>query len=321
MLYLPNASAQEVTKSNLPEGAKLRIGKGILGEIAYFPDGTRFAVATSIGIWVYDSISGEELYQLTDHTNGINSIRFSIDGKVFATEVPDGSINLWNIQTRQNILTLTDDEKDLSQTIFSPNGNVLATTSTIKDSISNKSVQLWDALTGKHLKTVTRGNCKFYNKRFSPDGKSIATWTHRDTTMQLWNVTSGEHLKTITNHDFQDFKAYFSPDGNTIATYCIDESVGLWEFSTGEFLDTLVQQDSDNFSSACFTPDGMILATGGSSNGNVDLWDVRNGKHLKTLTGHKGSVTNICFASNGKMFASGGSDGTIRLWSTTLDYI
>ena len=43
----------------LPEGAKARLGKGWISEtaysaIAYAPDGARLAVASSVGIWLYD---------------------------------------------------------------------------------------------------------------------------------------------------------------------------------------------------------------------------------------------------------------------------
>ena len=46
-----NGVAQEYTRWGLPEGAKLRLGKGRVNRIAYSPDGARLAVAGSIGIW------------------------------------------------------------------------------------------------------------------------------------------------------------------------------------------------------------------------------------------------------------------------------
>ncbi|MCG9134712.1 hypothetical protein J5I95_23895 [Candidatus Poribacteria bacterium] len=53
-LYLLSSVAQDYTQWGLPEGAKVRIGKGRINEITYSPDGTQLAVATSIGIWVYN---------------------------------------------------------------------------------------------------------------------------------------------------------------------------------------------------------------------------------------------------------------------------
>ena len=47
--YQNQRSARLIPDWNLPEGAKMRLGKGeISGNIAYSPDGTRLAVASTI---------------------------------------------------------------------------------------------------------------------------------------------------------------------------------------------------------------------------------------------------------------------------------
>ena len=84
ILFLPYSFAQDTTKSNLLESAKIRLGKGTLGEIDYFPDATRFAVATSIGVWIYDSITqdtigGKVVRQVVVLAKGLNARRhFSV---------------------------------------------------------------------------------------------------------------------------------------------------------------------------------------------------------------------------------------------------
>ena len=61
LLSFSSSSAQEYTRWHLPEGAIARLGKGNIEELVYFPDGTRLAVRSSIGIWVYDTLTGEEV--------------------------------------------------------------------------------------------------------------------------------------------------------------------------------------------------------------------------------------------------------------------
>ena len=52
----------DYTQWGLPKEAKARLGKGgVTGNIAYSPDGTRMAVASHIGVWIYDAQSGEEI--------------------------------------------------------------------------------------------------------------------------------------------------------------------------------------------------------------------------------------------------------------------
>ena len=65
VLFLPTTPAQEYAQWHLPKGAIARLGKGSLNEIQYSPDGARLAVATSIGIWLYDTTTNREVALLT----------------------------------------------------------------------------------------------------------------------------------------------------------------------------------------------------------------------------------------------------------------
>ena len=61
-LFALNTFAQDYTQWSLPEGATARLGKGfVFGNIAYSPDGTRLAVVSSIGIWLYDTATYHEV--------------------------------------------------------------------------------------------------------------------------------------------------------------------------------------------------------------------------------------------------------------------
>ena len=51
---MKNNLEKEPMQWNLPKYARARLGKGTIREIQYSPDGTILAVASSIGIWLYD---------------------------------------------------------------------------------------------------------------------------------------------------------------------------------------------------------------------------------------------------------------------------
>ena len=44
------------------------------------------------------------------------------------------------------------------------------------------------------------------------------------------------------------------------------------------------------------------------------MWNARTGAHLRTLTGHTGSVESVAFSPDGSTLASGSWDGTVLLW-------
>lgn len=61
-----------------------------------------------------------------------------------------------------------------------------------------------------------------------------------------------------------------------------------------------------------YTADGMHIAVASS----IGIWfyEAQRGKELDLLTGHTGGVSSIDFSPDGKILASGSSDGTICLW-------
>ena len=96
-LYVPPIFAQDSPQWHLPEGAKARLGKGEIVEIAYSPDGRRLAVGSSIGIWIYDTQTGQELDLLTGHRGSVRSVSFRPDGNTLATGSSDGTVLLWEL--------------------------------------------------------------------------------------------------------------------------------------------------------------------------------------------------------------------------------
>ena len=125
-LFLPISSAQDYTIKGLPDGATKRLGKGSINEIAYSPDGNQLAVASSIGIWMYDAHTGEELNLFTGHTRAVESVSFSPDGQTLASGYSDNTLLLWDVRTGETLRALTGHTHYVLSVSFSPDGQMLA---------------------------------------------------------------------------------------------------------------------------------------------------------------------------------------------------
>ena len=106
--FLSNGFAQNYTQWQLPGGAKMRLGKGKINAITFSPDGSWFAVAATVGIWIYDAQTGEELALLTGHEREVKAVEFSLDGRTFTSVDAGGETRLWDATTRKPISILTE---------------------------------------------------------------------------------------------------------------------------------------------------------------------------------------------------------------------
>ena len=274
--YAANTFAQDSPQSHLPEGATARLGKGWITEIAYSPDGTRLAVASSIGIWLYDAQTGEALDLLTGHTDGVYSVSFSPDGNTLASG-SDGTVRLWDANTGSPLRTLTGHTDNWSQRVVFTRWQHARKWKLGQD---RASVGCDHRQSPPH---AHRAYVWVSSVSFSPDGNTLASGS-RDKTVRLWDATTGSPLRTLTGHTSLVSSVSFSPDGNTLASGSRDNTVRLWDATTGSPLRTLTGHTSPVLS-VSFSPDGNTLASA-SLDKTVRLWDATTGSPLRTLTGH-----------------------------------
>ncbi len=273
---MQNSTVQDTTQWNLPEDAKARFGKGYPYDFEYFPDGTRLAVGSTIGIWIYDARTGEELDMLTGHTYYVNRVVFSPDGRTLASmsRWNDRIIRLWDSTTGDPKATLTAHTSEINNIVFSPDGKTLASAS------DDTTICLWDGVTGDLKATLTDHTGQVKVLAFSPDGNRLASGG-TDEVIRLSDVATSELLLTFAAHANSVDALIYSPDGERIASQGGDGNVCLWNAQTGEFLH-LLSDHTKEVSSINFSKDGETLAIA-SYDGTIEFWHAHTGEHLKTV--------------------------------------
>ena len=288
---------------HLPAGAIARLGKGGIEEVAFSPDGSLLAVASRIGIWLYDAATSRELALLFGHTSEVTSVSFSPDGSTLASGSSDYTVKLWDVATRQNIATLTGHTSSVISVSFSPDGSTLASGS------RGNTVKLWDVATRRNTATLTGHRHWVNSVSFSPDGSTLASGSS-DYAVKLWDVATRQNIATLEAHTSSVRSVSFSPDGSTLASGSSDNTVKLWDVATKSwnfFTHTGVA------GKVSFSPDGNTLASG-SWDYAVKLWDVATRRNIATLEAHRHNVASVSFSPEGSTLASGSRDNTVKLW-------
>ena len=256
---------------------------------------------------------------LYGHSEPVNSVAFSPDGHTLASGSSDGTVRLWDVQTRQPLgEPLVGHSEPVNSMAFSPNGKTLVSGSGDLTGRNDNTVRLWDVKTRKQRGKPLVGHSKYvYSVAFSPNGRIIASGS--SDTVRLWDVkTKQPRGEPLVSHRFgvnsEVNSVAFSPKGLTIASGSWD-NVRLWNVKTRKPLDIPLGHSSVVHCVA-FSPDGHILASGSSDDTvkKIVLWDVKTRKSLgELLVRSLFSVKSVAFTPDSKILASGSFD-TVILW-------
>jgi len=103
----------------------------------------------------------------------------------------------------------------------------------------------------------------------------------------------------------------FSADSRFLASAAEDGKIILWDVETGSISKNIEGLMPRVFTVA-FCVNQEYLAAGGADRA-VQLFSVKNGEHIASLSGHKGWLTSIAVFGPTRL-ASCSEDGTIRIW-------
>jgi len=259
-------------------------------ELALGPDGKflSWARRDENDLRIIDVERNEEVYQLQVFSThqGVASA-FTGDGRGFAALSVDLSggqpatvARVWDLNTGQERRRLAGKLTDFGTLAFSPDGNRVAVAATTVRRVPNPQnegeVQVWDVDSGKELARI-QTPALITTLNFSADGAVLATAGARQTQVELWDSTSGARLRGLET-DRQQFcyQVLFSPDGRLLAG---------------------------------------VVANSLDRDSRVILWELVSGKVRAEFSGHRGAISALAFAPDGRTLATAGTDTTVLVWN------
>jgi eukaryotic-like serine/threonine-protein kinase len=186
-----------------------------------------------------------------------------------------------------------------------------------------------------------------YTLAFSRDGTRLLSASD-DATARVWDLATGAAV-VLRGHDDDVYRARFSADERGVATSSVDGSARVWRLDSPS---TAVYVERDPIEGLRFDGDRLVVRTATSvarwelisgrreavtswadqthylgygvaspDGGHVVIPDADGSMELRTqagppiaLRGHRGLITHVEFARDGRTVFSSSSDGTLRRW-------
>lgn len=263
---------------------------------------------------VWDPATRTETRRIAQQTGfGVACDVHKASGRL-ATGTVDGAIKIWDLSTGDLIATLQDEEEEpeVRWVRWSADGRRLASYDRAYK------LAIWE-VGSPQLLAQTRLQSSFDPQydvpHWSPSGQQIAvllsSWQHV--------VVLGADGTTHTlEPDSGSFDSVAWNAGGTSLITVTESQIQWWDAETWD-LKGKCDRPSATFSqhTAC-SPDGEFLAAAQDS--SIEIVRIADGRNVKQLSGHSGSVTRVAWSPDGQWLASGSRDHTIRLWNVADNY-
>jgi WD40 repeat protein len=228
------------------------------------------------------------------------------DGGTLAARVVRTGVSILKINSADGPRRIADDSSLNEPIALSANGRLLAL-----GSLDGK-IHLWDLTADRERILPIRVRSSEF--MFSADAKYLAAVA--DNAVIVLEVGTGKEVRRFPARTWASVPSVaFSPDNRIVAVWRPADvqgggTVTLYEIETGR----AVREFAPVSYPVLFSPDGKLLATGGSD--RIRLWDVKTGKELPTR--HRPRGSSFAFSPDGKSLAFR-FGAAIHVWNIEAD--
>ncbi|KAI4659426.1 uncharacterized protein J4E78_005854 [Alternaria triticimaculans] len=262
-----------------------------------------------------DGVTGDWIGTFLGHKGAVWQARLSSDASLAATASADFSAKVWDTHTGEALHTLSHNH--IVRAVAFPNQphpQILATGGMEKKlriyDLSRSDATSFEIGAGVHTGTIK-------SIVWTSDPNVIIT-AAEDKKVRWWDL---RQESTIGEHAVE----------GTVGSCELDNtsSEGILSVAAGNSAYFFNSQSPGSLIKSIKTPYEIAsvalhngerkFVTGGSNQNDtwVRVWDFNEEKELETNKGHHGPIWSASFSPDGKLYATGSEDGTVKLWKFT----
>jgi hypothetical protein len=288
--------------------------------VRFAGDGLALSGARDATMTLWDLGTGRVVRTFHGHAEAVWSIAVAADGSRAVTASGDTTMRLWDLATGQCLRVFEGHTDPLRTVEIAPDGRLALTGGW------DGSMRMWDLETGRCLHRYECNSGSRFSNEVPATLAAARALSHAPYSQHaLWDLSSGE-CRTLIKFDPYPRIAALADDGRHALCH---HSVGVNRHPVSRLvlwdLDELAPArtfapfpgQSDDYS---VFPQCLAIsqcgrrAAAGYGSGDIHVWDLASGRHLRTLGGHAGRVNGIGFSRDGGTLLSASSDLAVRMW-------
>ena len=285
-----------------------------------FSNDSRYLATTDLKLW--DINSGNLICSFANHHSNITQIITNKKTNMVASLSELGNVFVWDLETgrrickfrhsdnRINNIDFTEDGKNIAACSYyeSPDTNSSNYMNHVQDSLS---ITFWNPESGKLEKEINFKVKGYFSKAISPDGNKLLLSNNGE--IRIYNIFSKELLKRTnlsTDYDngiyspAKDYLAFEGYQEGKLTIYSVNENKLLFS----------VQAHRGFIRTVSWPKNEKILVSTGQDDNTLKVWEMPDGKLLKTFKLDKPDVHYGSVSPDGKYFAGSSKNGFIFIW-------